>query len=251
MQNNSLPKTCSSDANKIIFCGLDFDGITKDDIVNTSEMVWVVPVNAQIIDLSKKKFEYREIISQSSLTFDGQIPYWLANIQNKGKKIQKISGSDLTFDILKSASTLGRSVYILGGSSVVNSMAVQRARILIGPNAQVDGESPKVNVHGQSDGEELKNIKKFKPHYLLVCFGAPKQEFWVYHNLAELRAIGVKVILCAGGSVDFLAGAKTRAPYLIQRLGLESIFRLLIQPNSVRFHRLLQSFKIFYHIWDI
>lgn len=62
---------------------------------------------------------------------------------------------------------------------------------------------------------------------LFVAFGAPKQEEWIYVNLDKLP---VKMAMGVGGAFDYLSGAIPRAPKSLRSLGLEWLFRLIIQP---------------------
>ena len=57
-------------------------------------------------------------------------------------------------------------------------------------------------------------------HLLIACFGCPKQEKWIYENIDKYDA---KVTICAGATVDFLAGNVKRAPRWMSDHGLESV----------------------------
>ncbi len=62
---------------------------------------------------------------------------------------------------------------------------------------------------------------------LFVAYGAPEQDKWIARNLPRLR---VKMAMGVGGAFDFIAGVVPRAPQWMQRLGLEWLFRLYLQP---------------------
>ena len=40
-------------------------------------------------------------------------------------------------------------------------------------------------------------------------------------------------MLCVGAAVDFVAGARSRAPTLLQRFGLEWAYRLALEPGRL------------------
>ena len=67
------------------------------------------------------------------------------------------------------------------------------------------------------------------PHIdiLFVAFGAPKQEFWISENLDK---IPVKVAIGVGGAFDFISGSVPRATKFLRLIGLEWLFRLILQP---------------------
>ncbi|MBU0668026.1 WecB/TagA/CpsF family glycosyltransferase, partial [Patescibacteria group bacterium] len=75
-------------------------------------------------------------------------------------------------------------------------------------------------------------INSAEPDILFVAFGAPKQEIWLARNLAHLKS--VKVAIGVGGAFDFVSGAVKRAPHIFQKLGLEWLWRLFLQPSRIR-----------------
>lgn len=71
-----------------------------------------------------------------------------------------------------------------------------------------------------------------------VALGVGKQEL-----LAEALAPKISApFFCIGGSFEMLAGTHRRAPRVVQRVGLEAVWRLLLQPNAVRLERLVKSY---------
>ena len=70
-------------------------------------------------------------------------------------------------------------------------------------------------------------ISKMSADILFVAFGSPKQEMWIAQNL---RRIDVRIAIGVGGAFDFISGKVARAPLWIRNLGLEWLFRLIVQP---------------------
>ena len=67
--------------------------------------------------------------------------------------------------------------------------------------------------------------------FLAVALGAKKGQAWLQQNHARLR-IPVRVHL--GATINFQAGTLKRAPTLIQRLGLEWLWRIKEEPQLWR-----------------
>ena len=65
---------------------------------------------------------------------------------------------------------------------------------------------------------------------LVLGLGAPKQELWITQYASE---ISVKVALCVGATIDFIAGEKSRAPLWMQKIGLEWLHRMLSEPKRL------------------
>ena len=62
---------------------------------------------------------------------------------------------------------------------------------------------------------------------LCVAYGAPAQELWIARNLTRLP---VAVAMGVGGAYDFISGRQRRAPKIMQRAGLEWVYRLYREP---------------------
>ena len=65
---------------------------------------------------------------------------------------------------------------------------------------------------------------------LVLGLGAPKQELWVTQYAPRMS---VKVALCVGATIDFLAGEKARAPLWMRKVGLEWLHRMLSEPKRL------------------
>lgn len=65
---------------------------------------------------------------------------------------------------------------------------------------------------------------------LVLGLGAPKQELWVTQYADQLS---VKVGLCVGATIDFIAGEKARAPMWMRKCGLEWLHRMLSEPKRL------------------
>ena len=83
------------------------------------------------------------------------------------------------------------------------------------------------NLIRMDHNEILSQIHAVKPDILLVAFGNPKQEKWIWMHRKRL---GVPLSMGVGGSFDILAGDMWRAPRWIQQCGLEWAMRLVQEP---------------------
>ncbi|MBI2638440.1 WecB/TagA/CpsF family glycosyltransferase [Candidatus Peregrinibacteria bacterium] len=72
-------------------------------------------------------------------------------------------------------------------------------------------------------------IAETQPEILFIAYGAPAQELWISRHIAKFPS--VKIAMGVGGAFDFLSGLKKRAPKLMQKLGLEWLYRLLKEPS--------------------
>jgi N-acetylglucosaminyldiphosphoundecaprenol N-acetyl-beta-D-mannosaminyltransferase len=233
----------------IYFAGLIFKGLRAADLYpQAGAFKFIVTVNADLIVISFQRNRFANLISNNFATIDGQITYWLARILGKPRKVnfEKISGSSFAYSLLQYASDNKLRVFFLGASSTVNELAVLKARNQFG--VDVMGYSPPISPYPFSldwNEETYNRIKDHSPHILLVAFGSPKQEFWIEDSAETLKHAGVQLAIGCGGTLDFLAGSIPRAPVIIQKIGLESLYRLAMQPSWFRVKRIAKSLLIF------
>ncbi len=235
----------------IKFANLTFRGLKKEEILKyEKKLKFIVTCNAEFIVKANENEKFRKIINKNYATFDGQIPYFLAKLQNKNINFEKISGSDLIYDFCKLAKEKDYKIFLLGGYEESNKLAMKKLRKRY--NIQIDGYSPPYEPYPfskENNENILKKIKNFKPDILFVGFGAPKQEFWIDDNKKFLEKIGVKWVIGSGGTFEFVSGKIKRAPKIVQKIGLESVWRFLMEPKWFRLKRLLISLKIFKYVW--
>lgn len=77
----------------------------------------------------------------------------------------------------------------------------------------------------------IQTIKKIQPELVFVAFGAPAQEEWIVAHRKLLESSGTKIAMVVGGAFDVILGKLGRAPVLMQKLGLEWLFRLFQEPH--------------------
>ena len=145
-----------------------------------------------------------------------------------GKKIERITGSDLHEAILGSLNRRKGSCFYLGASQdTLLKIRVRLAREY--PSVRAEFYSPpfrEVFSTGESE-EMITAVNSFAPDVLFVGMTAPKQEKWVHENRDRLEA----PLICPIGAVfDFYAGTVRRSGDFWIRMGLEWLPRLLREP---------------------
>lgn len=154
---------------------------------------------------------------------------------------ERVPGSELVYDIVKIGNELNKKVFLLGGNDN-NQLDIVENRLnkfLEDQNIQsftniVAGKNMGF-TKGQSIFDEdinkklIEKINNSKAEIIFVALGAPKQEKWIYNSIEKLD--NIKLAIGVGGTFDFVAEYKKRAPKLFQKLGLEWLFRLFIEPK--------------------
>lgn len=147
---------------------------------------------------------------------------------------ERVAGSDLVpalFDRVGNDSRKLR-VFYLGAAPGVGERAAD-ATHRRWPQVDVVGTySPPLGFEAvEAENERIiQMVSDSRPDVLLVGLGAPKQELWIARHASRLP---VKVALCVGATIDFLAGERARSPRWVQRLGLEWLHRLATEPRRL------------------
>jgi 8-oxo-dGTP pyrophosphatase MutT (NUDIX family) len=87
------------------------------------------------------------------------------------------------------------------------------------------------------------NISAYAPAIIFCAFGSPYQEKFIFHNLHNFSSL--RLALGVGGSFDFISGKVRRANIIFRKLGLEWLWRLILQPR--RWRRIYRATVVFTH----
>lgn len=166
----------------------------------------------------------------SYVTADGMPVVLLA--RSEGVEIDRVTGADLVVPLARAAAEAGISIHFFGSRIEVLERAVARLRVEV-PDLAVAGiEAPPMGFDpcGEEAEAAARRIAASGAGICFVALGAPKQE--LFANAALTAADGV-VYLGVGAALDFLAGERSRAPRLFQRLGLEWVWRVAQEPRRL------------------
>lgn len=209
---------------------------------------YVVEVNVDVVVKMETDPVLRQITDNADLTLvDGQPLIWISKLYGRPLKM-KVSGSDLVPTLLQAAAKEGRSVFVLGGKEDAARKAAENIKARYPGLVMAGALSPSMGF--EKKPEEVayirETLQKVKPDILLACFGCPKQEKWVCEHYRDCAS---GVTLCAGATVDFLAGNVKRAPKVFSENGLEWFYRFVKEPKRL-FHRyFVDDMQIFRLAW--
>jgi len=164
------------------------------------------------------------------LLADGMPMIWYSRLVGRPLP-ERVAGADLIFQLCRQASQRGHRVFFLGGKPGVAADAATRLCWMY-PGLQVAGiAAPELeSLSAEEHRRLIESIHDARPDLLLVAFGQPKGELWLWENIA---ALGVPASVQVGASFDFVSGRARRAPRWMQRLGLEWLFRLASDPRRL------------------
>ncbi|MDD5342683.1 MAG: WecB/TagA/CpsF family glycosyltransferase [Patescibacteria group bacterium] len=186
--------------------------------------------------------EFKTIINKAALAIPDGIGLKFAGWYLGTPIKRRITGVALVEELCRLAEAEGAAIFLLGGGNGVAGKTAEKLKIRYS-KLKIVGAENENTIFGKkrSDDEIVKRLNRKKPDILLVAFGAPKQEKWIYYNQPKFTTI--KIAAGVGGAFDYLSGKVKRAPRLLRIIGLEWLVRLIRQPW--RISRIINATLIF------
>ena len=221
---------------------------TIDSFIQQKKRSYIVAINVDVVIKIEQDAYLKRITDQADMVLvDGKPLIWISKLHKRPVKA-KISGSDLVPKLCEKAAEKGYTIFIIGGKDGIAEQAKRKLEKqlsgikIVGTYAQRYGF--------EKDKNELDKINQMisdvHPDLLIGCFGCPKQEKWIYENYKKYDAT---VSVCAGATVDFLAGNIRRAPGWMSDHGLEWFYRFTQEPKRMFKRYFVDDIKIVSLMW--
>ncbi len=146
-----------------------------------------------------------------------------------GHRIERFNGPVLQLKASEVGQAHGWRHFFYGGKEGVAEQMAQRLKQQY-PDLVVCGTycPPFRELSPAEDQQIVDTINATEPDIVWVGLGLVKQERWIQEHLHRVRApwmVGV------GAAFDYHAGTVPWAPLVLRALGLEWVFRLILQPK--------------------
>jgi N-acetylglucosaminyldiphosphoundecaprenol N-acetyl-beta-D-mannosaminyltransferase len=185
----------------------------------------VVTVNPEFVMAAQHNPAFCQAINAAALVVaDGIGIVWAARYL-KAPLPERITGVDTLVALAERCAAQGYRIYLLGAAPGIAEEAAARLQQQA-PGLQIAGTYAGSPAPAEEE-EILKRLLAARADVLCVAYGAPAQDLWIYRNLSRLPAA---LAVGVGGAYDFISGRQQRAPRLMQRLGIEWLYRLYREP---------------------
>lgn len=186
-------------------------------------------VNAHCINTAAVNAKYQSVLHDKDvLLFADGIGMRLASKFAGHQLVDNVNGTDLFPLICRDAANSGVKLALLGAHPGIAQRCADNMRDQF-PNLEIaltqDGYFSVDNETGI-----IKTINDSNAQILFVAMGVPRQELWIARNADKLH---VPIVLGVGALFDFYSGAMPRAPKKMRQLGLEWLFRLIMEPRRM------------------
>lgn len=192
---------------------------------NTLPCQQLITVNPEFVMAAQHNPDFRQAINAAALVVADGIGVVWATRYLKAPTPERITGVDTLVELAKHCAASGYRLYLLGAAPGIAEEAAARLQELA-PGLQIAGTYAGSPAHAEED-EIIERVHAAHADVLCVAYGAPAQDLWIYRNLSRLPAA---LAVGIGGAYDFISGRQQRAPRLMQRLGIEWLYRLYREP---------------------
>jgi N-acetylglucosaminyldiphosphoundecaprenol N-acetyl-beta-D-mannosaminyltransferase len=227
--------------------GLDVAAVSERDTINYvldaldgRRGGWICPANLDVLRQWHGSAQVRELVAAADLVVaDGMPLVWAGELQ--GSPLPgRVAGSSLIVSLTAAAADSGASIFLLGGNPGTADAAV----------AELSRLTPQICLAGTLcppfgfDGDPAwldrieHELRETHPDIVYVGLGFPKQERLIFELRERLPSMW---FVSCGVSFSFVAGEITRAPLMMQRLGLEWLHRMAQEPRRLYRRYLLQG----------
>ena len=213
------------------------------DFVASSETNHIAYVNIDCMNIAQVDKNYARILRDADLVYpDGMGVIFASWIFGQPLR-ERVNAGDLLPEFCRLCVERGYKLYLLGGQEGTAAEAVANL-VKDYPGLQIAGIH-----HGYFDesesGKIIEEINASKADILLVGMGAPRQEVWIRRHKDELK---VPVAWGVGALFDYYALRFPRAPVWMRAIGLEWMFRLMLEPGRLWKRYLLGNFLFTFRV---
>ncbi len=272
---------------KVDLLSVSIDVISLNEAINyictyavdrTKPAGYVVKPYVEFLDQASSSTEVTNLLNNAELSIaDGVAVLWAAHYLYAGPRTlprlittlaqiiaapaelqwpvpQRAAGISFTWPLLRSAAANNLRVYLIGKETAaeIELVATTIIReipsiIITGTSSGRDSASPHGTVSSEWITRTATNLNSAAADLILVGMGFPLQER-VCSQLAAKLSHGL--LIGEGGTFDYdsFGGQRRKAPAAVQRMGLEWLWRLGLEPH--RIIRQLAIPRFIYKIWQ-
>ena len=195
--------------------------------------------------MAKEDAAYRDVLNGAAFVFPDGKP--IAVLQQKNGLIgaDRVAGPDFMEHMFRDTQD-GKIGHFFYGASQETIDALRDNLLKKYPGINIKGmySPPFRTLTEEEDRADIDMINESGADIVWIGLGAPRQEKWM--NAHKDRVNGV--MMGVGAGFDFHAGTIKRAPYWIQKIGLEWLYRLFQDPGRLFKRYFVTNGKFFWYL---
>jgi N-acetylglucosaminyldiphosphoundecaprenol N-acetyl-beta-D-mannosaminyltransferase len=174
--------------------------------------------------------KFKKVVNSADMvTPDGMPLVW--TLARLGVKLDdRVYGPTLMLHICEAAEKNGIPIGFYGGiPETLEALKINIKTRYTNLNIVYSYSPPFRSLNPEEDEQIVANINASGVQILFVGLGCPKQEYWMNSHRDKFKL----VMLGVGAAFDFHTGRVKQAPRWMQHIGLEWLFRLMMEPRRL------------------
>lgn len=237
---NSQMSASMNELDRDVWCvlGLPFDAVTMSSSVNrvyqsvkNKTPCFISTPNLNFVIASQNEIDFRDSVIFSDLSIaDGMPLIWVAKFLGIPLN-ERVPGSGLIEELCENEHhKIDKiNIFFFGGMEGIAEQACENLNHQNGPMKCVGSYNPGFGtVEEMSRNDVIDKINRSAADFVIVSLGAKKGQAWIMNNK---QAIHAPVVSHLGAVVNFVAGNVNRSPVLLQKIGLEWLWRIYQEPS--------------------
>lgn len=196
------------------------------ELIDGKTVSQVVTINPEMFEYAEKDADFVNIVRDAEMVIPDGVGVKIA-LKLNGVDVDRIPGVDFAKRLLEESALNDIPVAIVGAKEEVITKAVENLM------SEITGLNIVYYHNGYFENDEqiyLELVSK-SPKLILVAMGSPRQEKFIYDAKKVLKPA---LMIGIGGSLDVWSGNVKRAPRILQKLGLEWLYRTMLQPSRIK-----------------
>ncbi|WP_449258680.1 WecB/TagA/CpsF family glycosyltransferase [Chlorobium limicola] len=236
---------------KVRILNIDVASISESDLLQSLESGMLVTPNVDhLVHLQRNRDFYLAYQQAEWVVCDSRIVFFLTKLLPE-QLPEAIPGSSFFRSYyMFHKDDAGCRIFLLGAAEGVARKAMGAINGRVGRKIVIGEHSPSYGFEKNEAecAEIIDMVNRSGATVLVVGAGGIKQEIWMARY--RHRMPGVRLFMALGATIDFEAGNVRRAPMFVRKIGMEWMFRLLMEPKRM-YRRYLVNDPVFFRYFAL
>lgn len=199
--------------------------------VSTGQAGYVCVSNVHMVMEAYDDPSFADVVRGAAMvTSDGMPLVWMLRAQGL-REAERVYGPTLTLELCRAAEQEGLGIGLYGGTEdSLESFQAFLAKTFPRLEVACAISPPFRPLTAEEDADYTARLRESGARIIFVGIGCPRQEKWMAEHSGRLPGA---TLLGVGAAFDFHSGRVRQAPQVLQRLGLEWAFRLIMEPRRL------------------
>jgi len=218
---------------RVRLLNVDVDDVTMDELVANFRRGVMLTLHVDMIMKLQQDAEFYRLLPKFDvITCDSQILMLAARLLRTPLR-ERVSGSDYFpkfYARYKDDPSV--TVFICGGGPGIAEVARQKINAKLGREFVVGTNSPskRFDIDPEETERVISEINRSEATVLVVGLGGARQEKFIFQYRDRLPKI--ELFLPLGGTIDYEAESLKRPPAWVTNVGLEWLYRVVLEPRQ-------------------